>query len=66
MKEYIIVALVYACVCGVPTYYAVRLTSDEKPIKELNKPNRFEAQFHEADSVFTSKYLKIQESNNAK
>lgn len=58
MKEYIIVALSFALLTGVPAYYGVQAKSKEKPKKEISKPNRFEAQFHQADSVFISKYLK--------
>lgn len=58
MKNYIIVALAFALMAGVPAYYGVQAKSKEKPKKEISKPNRFDAQFHEADSVFTSKYLK--------
>lgn len=60
MKNDIIVALAlaFALVTGVHAYYGVQAKSKEKPKKEISKPNRFEAQFHEADSVFTSKYLK--------
>ena len=58
MKKYIIVALSFALIAGVPAYYGVQAKNKQRPKKEINKPNRFETQFHEADSVFTSKYLK--------
>ncbi|WP_236689418.1 hypothetical protein, partial [Dysgonomonas macrotermitis] len=50
--------LSFALVTGVSACYGVQAKSKEKPRKEISKPNRFEAQFHKADSVFTSKYLK--------